>query len=382
MLSGLHSFYSETGKCFFLASAAAKSSRKNLVLSLFTIAVLIVVASYFLVLLMGYGFIFFTQPGVMVSSQSFDFPVLLLFIFVGFSVPAKAGEVFMFILIVFVLCFVAAWKWRESFHTVVRKSFSRPLRNVFNNFLFVMPLLSSMLLVAVTVIIYLQNLVGVPTGEVTPPPGASIQEFFLSLAYAPLTEELGFRLIPIGVFTAVYVLSARRNAAASRVKLFVASFVYPESAKRMAGLPNVTEHGFWRGISRGEWIMVLVTSSVFAYAHVISGIGWETGKITSVFVQALFFAVAYIAYGFGAPILLHWFFNYYLFFFNPDILSVWFPSTEPILAVAELVLIVLGTAGWVAFAVAAVRRRWKQMKRKQVVPVPSVPPAEPATLPS
>ena len=362
-----------------MTSGATRSFGKVTIVSLFTIAVLIVVASYFLVLLMGYRFIFFTPPGVTVSLRSLDFPVFLLFNLIGFSVPANAGAVFTFTWLVFVLCFVAAWKWRESFHIVARKSFSRPLRSVFNNFLFVMPLLSSMLLVAATVIVYLQNFAGIPTGEVVPGPGEPMQEFFLSLAFRPITEELGFRLVPIGLFTAIYVLSAKKKAPVNNVKLFVTSFLYPEGAKRIVGLPNVTDKGFWRGISRGEWAMVLIASSLFALAHV--GGGWEIGKISSVLVQALFFAVTYIGYGFGAPILLHWFFNYYLFFFNPDILSAWFPSVEPILAIAEWLLILLGAVGWVVFAVTAVRRRLKQMKMKQAVPVESVPPAEPATLP-
>lgn len=352
---------------------------KNVLLSLFIVAVLIIVASYFLVLLMGSWFIFFTQPGVTLISQSGDFPVLLLFI-LGFSVPANIGAAFAFVLTVFVLCFVAAWTWRESFHVVLRKSFSRPLRSVFNNFLFIMPLLSSMLLVAVTVIIYLQNLAGIPTGAVQPEAGESAQEFFLLLAYAPVAEELGFRLIPIGIFTAALVFSARMRTRANGAKLFIASFIYPEGAKRMVGLRNVTDQGFWRGISRGEWAMILIASSVFAYAHVASGIGWEIGKISSVFVQALFFGVVYIAYGFGAPILMHWFFNYYLYFFDPDILSAWFPSAEPVLAVVEPVLLTLGAAGWVVFAITAVRRR--RIKKRQVMPAPPAPPVEPPTLPS
>ncbi len=368
-----------------MTSATMQSPTKRMILTVFIVAVLIVVASYFLVLLMGLGFIFFTQPGIALTSQSLDFPVLLLFIIIGFYVPANIGAAFAFIWIIFVLCFVAAWKWRESFHSAVTKSFSRPLRNVFNNFLFVMPLLSSMILVAVTIIISLQNFVGFPTGAVQPQPGEPAQEFFLNLAYAPLTEELGFRLIPLGIFTAAIVFSARFRTHANGLRLFIASFIYPEGAKRMVGLRNVTDHGFWHGISRGEWAMILITSAIFAYAHIVTGVGWETGKITSVFVQALFFGTAYIAYGFGAPILLHWFFNYYLYFLDPTVLSIWFPSAVPVLSVVGDLLVVLGAGGWVVFAFTAVRRRMKRTETRQPVPAPAVPPApptEPTTLPS
>jgi hypothetical protein len=321
---------------------------------------------------MGYGFVFFTSDGVTLSMQSDAFPVLLFPFLVGFyTPPLSIGAVFGFIWIVYVFCFVAAWNWRESFHSVVRKSFSHPFRSLFSNFLFIMPLLSGMVLTAAWAIISSQEFVGVPTGQASFPPNMSQQEIFLNVAYAPVVEELGFRLVPIGLFMVFYVFLARRKTAGGGLKLFLASMFYPEGAKRMAGLRNVSEHGIWRGISVSEWTMVFATTALFAVAHVIAGIGWEAGKLTSVFVQGFFFAVTYLAYGFEAPILLHWFFNYYLFFFNPDILSKFFPATDPILTIVELLILGLGIVGWAVFAAAGLRKIMKRPIKGQAEPAPS-----------
>lgn len=336
------------------------SSAKNLVFILYSLAAFVIAASYLLVHLMGYGFFFFTPGGLALSMRSFNFPILVLFL-LGFMtpIPVAAGSVFLFVWIVYSLCFLFAWKWRQGFHSVFAKRASTELRRVFDNFLFVMPLLSSMVLTAALAIIYSQGIVGIETGvpQLSPDP----HEAFLDLAYAPFIEELAFRLVPIGLMVVFYVFLLGRNvrgvsAVGNRVKLFFVAFVYPEGAKKMVGLPNVGEHGVSRGISWIEWVMIVVTSVVFGLAHVLSPVGWEIGKVTSTFVQGFFFAATYVVYGFEAPILLHWYFNYYFYFFDPSVAEGFFPSTIGLLSVIEIIILLVGIFGWVAFAVVGFRK--------------------------
>lgn len=344
----------------------SNSFSKILFPALLILIVTVVVASYLLIMLMGYGLIFFTVDGLALSVQSFPVYVLLFFL-IGFSSPFElnAGVIFSFVWIVYVSCFVAAWKLRESFHDTIRKAFSRPFRNLFGNFLFIMPLLSGLVLTAVLAIVYSQEVAGVPTGQPTWPEETPLVRIFLDIVYAPVVEEFGFRIVPLGLSTLLYVLMVRKKNVRESFKLIVAAFLYPEGAKRMAGLRNVGEHGFWRGISVGEWALIVATSVIFGLAHIISGIGWEVGKFTSVFVQGFFFALTYLAYGFEAPILLHWFFNYYLFFFEPDVTTKFFPTTVPLLLFMELIILALGIAGWTMFAVAGLRKllEWKRAKQ-------------------
>lgn len=345
-----------------MTTGASKSFVKLVFLTLFILITILVVTSYLLVLAMGYEFIFSTPEGLALSMRFFRFP-LYLFFWIGFYTPIMSvGTVFQFILIFYVLCFIFAWNWRERLHSVIRRSFSQPFRGVFDNFLLVMPLISSMMFTAVTAIFLFQESMGVPTGQPLFPENTLSQEIFLNLAFAPVTEELGFRLIPMGLITMLYVFMAGKNVAGKRLRLFVTALFYPDGAKRMAGLRNIGEHGIWHGISVGEWVMILVISLIFGYAHVISGIGWEVGKITSAAVTGFFLGLAYVVYGFAAPVLLHWFLNYYLFFFDPDVATNFFPTVVPILSLAELAILAFGVVGWIVFAVIGFRRLLKRIR--------------------
>jgi len=348
---------------------------KSLAFALYSLTALVVVASFLLVHLMGYGFFFFTPGGIALSTRSYSFPFFILFIFWLGTPALRAGAVFSFIWIAYGVCFVFSWKWRRGFHNAFRKSSSAELRNIFKNFLFAMPLLSSMVSTAALAIVYSQSAVGVETGMVQLP--SDLHEAFLELAYGPLREELGFRLVPIGFLVVFYVFLLGKNikavsATGNRLKLFFMAFIYPEGAKRMAGLPNVSEDGVWKGISSVEWVMIVVTSVIHASAHLLSPGGWEIGKITSAFVQGFFLAVTYIAYGFEAPILLHWYFNYYFYFFDPVVAEGFFPTTVGLLSVIEIMILILGIVGWAAFAVAGLRK-FVGPKREQPVQ-PALPP--------
>jgi hypothetical protein len=117
----------------------------------------------------------------------------------------------------------------------------------------------------------------------------------------------------------------------------------------------VGESGLLKGLTSLEWFIVVVSAGVFGLTHVLSP-GWEIGKITSASVQGFFFAVTYIAYGFEAPILLHWFFNYYFYFFDPAVAESYFPWSFNLLSGIELLILVLGVAGWIYFVWEGLRR--------------------------
>ena len=348
-----------------MATSAPKSSARLVFLTMFILIAIFLVVSYMLILVMGYEFIFSTPEGLALGTQFFHFP-LYLFFWIGFYTPImSASVVFQIIWIFYVLCFLFAGIWRERLHSVIRRSFSQQFRRVFDNFLLVMPLISSMLFTAATAIFFLQESVGIPTGQPLFPENTPSQEIFLNLAFAPVTEELGFRLIPMGLITAFYVFMVGKNVAGKRLKLFVTALLYPDRAKRMAGLRNISEHGIWHGISVGEWTMILITSLIFGYAHVISGIGWEVGKITTAVLTGFFLALMYLAYGFEAPVLLHWFLNYYLFFFDPEVATNFFPTTIPILSLIELAILAFGIVGWILFAGIGLSRLLERVRTRQ-----------------
>jgi len=237
-----------------------------------------------------------------------------------------------------------------------------------------MPIITSMLFIAVLAIISLQSFVGVPTvpapeAEKLPP----VILFFI-INYDVLIEEIGFRLIPIGFFLIILIFEARvlngiMLSGKEQLKLSFTTLVYPDKAKRTVGLKTVSDFGIRGGISQGEWIMIFLTSVAWGLVHFMVG-GWTVGKFTSVFVDGLVFGLAYLVYGLYAPILLHWFFNYYSeVLFNISL--EYYPYLFPISALAALLILAIGIVGWIALTTIGVKKLLKLKARpSKLLPPP------------
>ena len=336
---------------------------KILFMVLFIVGSLFLIFSYFLAIPMGLTLFFFTPEGSAFSTRFLIALPVELFMLVYFYVPVtiNVGLAFLFLLGVYALCFVGAWMSRESLGNVVRKSLSRPFTKLFNNNLFAMPLITSMLIIAVIAISSFQESVGVPTGS--PPEWESqFESFFIGGALLTLVEEIGFRISPIGVFLIVYLFLVRRKTVASwsaehALKVAFLIPLYPDKAKKSLGLMTVGEFGI-RGISLAEWIMVIITSSVFGWAHV--GRPWGPGKFATATLVGLAFGLAYLLYGAQAPILLHWFFNYYGYTYS--LALDFYPIVSPIVYLVDFAILIFGVIGWPMFMILLgewLYRRWK-----------------------
>ena len=358
-----------------MAFSELKTFTKLTFLTVLIITVLLLVSSYFLATFLGPTLFFFTPEGLNSSVLYERGLPIWVFTVVGFGVPVwlNIGLFFLLLWGVFAICLVAAWQFRNSLQGAIRKSFSRSMKKLFDNCLFAMPIISSMMLIAVSVIHSLQEASGVPTGQPSLPENP-FRVFFL-LSWSSLFEEVGFRVIPIGAFLIIYLFwVGRRNVATlswgQRLKLFLTAPLFPDEAKRIVGLRTVGDFGVRGGISLGEWVMVFFTSIVFGLAHYLSGGGWEIGKITSASVVGLAMGLTYLLYGVQAPILLHWFFNHYLWFFDPreqgglQFVSKLHPNLPLAFALAELAIIILGILGWLAVMILGLRKMFRAIAKK------------------
>jgi len=337
--------------------------------------VLLLVSSYFLAMFLGPALFFFTPEGLnycVLYERGLPF---WIFTVVGFGVPLWLNTGLFFLLLwgVFAICLVAAWQSRENLREAIRESFSRSIKKLFNNCLFAMPIINSMMLMAVIAIQSLQEASGVPTGEPSLPENPF--RVFLLLSWSSLFEEIGFRVIPIGAFLIIYLLwVGRKNAVTlswgQHLKLFLTAPLFPDKAKKMVNGRTVSDFGVRGGISLGEWIMVFFTSIVFGLAHYLLGGGWEIGKITSASVVGLAMGLTYLLYGVQAPILLHWFFNHYLWFFDPSkqgglqFVSELYPTLPLAFALTELAIIILGVLGWLAVMILGLHKMFRVTVKK------------------
>lgn len=339
----------------------------------------VLIAAYFVAMALGLTLFFSTQEGLAFSSHPItevfsEGPyIFLLFIFgISFSsVNPNIGPLFLFLWSIYLLCFVAAWKLRESLHKVIKNSLSRPLSYTLRNNLFATPIITSMVLVAILLLNSIQESQGISAGQANLS-GNPFAAFF-ELSYAPVVEEIGFRIVPIGAFLIVYLFLAGVGRAAAvsggqRLKALFLSWLYPEKAKAMLGLKNVSNSGILRGISIPEWAAVVLTSAVFGWAHYYSGGGWEIGKVTLAFVQGFAMGLAYLLYGIQAPILIHWYFNYYSYTYWLASQPEFYPATLPLVGVFDLVTLALGVLGWITLVIGILHSR-RQPERPTGEPV-------------
>lgn len=238
-----------------------------------------------------------------------------LFVIVNFSVPilVSAGLFFAALWILYLCAFALAWKQRPGVDSSLRNCISGRFDALRSNYIVLMPCLTSMLLVVVIMLQSLQTSVGVQTGSI---------EFqnpfigYLIVSYAPLVEELSFRITTIGAFGGLYLLWKTRQlphyARLGSVRIFLHYVWSPDSAKRLLRYDTIEDSGLRRGTLSWEWILLGVTSASFGLAHYLSGAGWEIGKISTALVSGLTLGFVYLRYGIYAPVLLHWYFNYYL----------------------------------------------------------------------
>jgi membrane protease YdiL (CAAX protease family) len=131
---------------------------------------------------------------------------------------------------------------------------------------------------------------------------------FVGLIYAPFAEELGFRILPLGILTFIPFIAHIRhppNANADHAK-----YILPPIKTFFLYLVSP---GYYRsrygGRNRGvDLVLILVTSGIFAYAHVYYG-AWSWGKLFPIFVDGIILAVGYLKFGLYVDIPLHWFIN-------------------------------------------------------------------------
>lgn len=287
-----------------------------------TVLIVLSVATYFVAMILGVPLFYFTEDGAKFANECCPVKAVpvQLFIVVSFGIPVATtrGIVYGALWSIYALCFAAAWKSRGTFHRGVGQLISGSFSMKRANYLAAMPIVASALLVAVINIQAFQESVNVPTGRIT---FKTPYDELLNLTYAPIFEELSYRISPLGLIVAfrlLWILTRRGTflTLTEKARLLGLSFLSPEAAKKRYLAKTVESEGVLHGVSIPEWAAVLVTSVLFGSAHFLSGGGWQLGKVSTAALSGLVLALVYLTHGGYAPILLHWFFNYYTTVFS------------------------------------------------------------------
>lgn len=344
----------------------------TLVKLIFIVGVVLSLASYIFSMCLGVIIIFFSPEGLNLAAKFFEG----IFFYIVFNIPitvltpVNIGLLFLALWGVFCICWLISWTGpEESFPKVISKSLSSPFTRMFKNFLFTIPVASAMLFLAEIFLTSLQEAHGVPSGNINIP---NPYELFFSASYASVSEEIGFRMIPIGLVAALWVLgkcwrSACNISVKSKLKLLGYTILYPEGGKAKTGLKRVNVNGLVSGISKPEWAIVLISAFIFGAAHIFAGSGWLIGKLTTTFIAGVFLGVIYLTYGITASILVHWFFNYYLTSFSLAYSMYGYP-VKLFIGFSEISIIGFGFAGWIGLAVYLILKIARKLKYARHVP--------------
>ena len=294
-------------------------------------AVIFAIATYLLAMVLSVVLISGTQLGGDLAALNIRGLPPLGGFFIYFKISSLPISInllayVVFCILVFAGCFVAGFRSRNGFVPSLLK-----LRRVgritsSSNWMVVMPLVSSALLVVVVLVTILLNVAGVTSGMLCKPcPPTAV--LFYGLAHAPIGEELAYRILtPLGLIVPIRIawrrLTTGEGLSKSRFLATIGiSILSPERAKAYTGYSSFSSHG-WRGIHWLEWIFIAVSSILFGLAHVQSGGGtdWGQGKVVTAAISGAALALVYIVYGAYANILLHWFFDFYV-----EVLSLGLP---------------------------------------------------------
>lgn len=135
---------------------------------------------------------------------------------------------------------------------------------------------------------------------------------FMQFIYAPFAEELGFRIIPLGLFSVYLVRRARNLGTTGRDAAL--SFIIPGVVRKKYGI-SLT---FW------DYLLIIITSILFGLAHFLSGT-WDPGKIISAAFVGVVLAFGFLKFGLFIDIPMHWFFNGFttLYVVYPPLTDAW-----------------------------------------------------------
>lgn len=281
------------------------------------LAVIVAIFSYAIAMVIGFAVVIATQLGSQLLSLNGHLPVEAFLLFIATPLPVNLLGLVFVCLIIFCICFIIAADQKGGLFSGLKTLSQGSRPSTTPNWLVVMPLVGSTLLIIVLLLTAIQSSAGLPTGSLNTPSPALL---FADLTYSPIAEEIGFRVtalgFALGIIAVVRIFFRTRGAlepmTPNPLRMILLTMIFPDYAKGKAGLPTVATEG-WRGIHWAEWLAVIGVSTIFGLDHYTSGSGWGPGKVLTAGLSGFVLALAYIAYGPYADILLHWFFNFYLF---------------------------------------------------------------------
>lgn len=262
---------------------------------------------------------------------NFEYPLDGLDIFLGglsFKLLLKfeIGEAFAVLWCIYILLFsITILGPNRNFMKVLTSLMTERWKNIKDSSFLSMVTWFSILIVFSVIIDSTQQIFGVKTE----PPGfqnALIQ--FFEVTASPLKEELGFRMLLIGL--PLFAMFSHKASATH----FFKSLWHPSKNLEITNYKKVV-------------FLIILVGIFFGAAHIISGAPWSSGKFAQATVAGVIIGWVYVRYGLAPAILIHWATNYFIssyVFFMSDInqTSIVHEFSNPFLNTLEVLLLATG----------------------------------------
>lgn len=225
----------------------------------------------------------------------------------------SAGASFAVFAAIYLLFFFYALREKEHFWGAIRGAFRTGFDALMSSPFIVVIVSIGFLNFTSSMIDVLVSSTGAPIGGPTGDPLALL----LGFAYAPLVEELGFRVFLIG--TVAFILSIGRPWKAALSALW-------KPSRAMEGV------AVGSGASLIIWAATSFSAITFGACHVICGSTWDIGKLPEAIYGGFVLGYLYVRYGFHVAVLAHWgvdfFGSVYAFFGQAAYGIPWDSSTK------------------------------------------------------
>ena len=183
----------------------------------------------------------------------------------------------------------------------------------------------SVLVVISGLINFIQESFGIVT---EPPESTNDLILFLAVTIAPIIEELGFRVILIGI--PLFLIYSFKTS----IRSFFNVLWHPHQNLHIID-------------NKKAILLITLVGIFFGAAHIISGEPWSSGKFAQAAVSGIIIGWVYYRYGLLAAILIHWATNYFIFSYVFAIseingISVENAISHTMVNTLELILVVTG----------------------------------------
>ena len=261
----------------------------------------------------------------------YSFPLDRLDVFVaginlGITIEFEIGDMFIIFWSIFLILFVITFLGpKNNFFKSITQLLTQEKTELGNNYLINIIKWFSIIVVISGVINFIQESFGVST---LPPEFTNDLTLFLAITISPITEEIGFRVMLIGI--PLFLIFAHKSS----IRFFFGALWHPY--KNL----HIMKHRRAIGI-------IITVGIFFGLAHIITGEPWSEGKFAQAAISGIIIGWVYYRYGLISAILVHWSTNYFIYsyiFFISDLnqISLQGAVSHSMIGTLEVILVLTG----------------------------------------